>query len=102
LDDDSDGAESSAVPPIPPKLLTRLLFESFEDKEMKIGREAMQVVGKYMETFVREALARAVFEREEGGAAAAGGGGGGVGVVGDGWLQVEDLEKLAPGLVLDF
>lgn len=52
-------------PAIPQKLLTRLLYEGFEDKNMKIGKEAMTVVGKYMETFVREALARAVYEREE-------------------------------------
>jgi len=95
LEDEDDEEEPLAHPSIPPKLLTRLLFEAFEDKEMKIGREAMQVVGKYMETFVREALARAAFEREDGGAR-------GGGAAGDGWLQVEDLEKLAPGLVLDF
>lgn len=46
---------------------------------MRIGKEAMAVVGKYMETFVREALARAAFEREE-----VDGGG-----IGDGFLQVE-------------
>jgi len=50
---------------IPPKLLTRLLYEGFEDKDMKIGKEAMGVVGKYVETFVREAVARAVFERKD-------------------------------------
>jgi CENP-S associating Centromere protein X len=49
--------------PIPPKLLTRILWEGFEDKDMKIGKEAMSVVGKYVETFVREAVARAIFER---------------------------------------
>lgn len=48
--------------PIPPKLLTRILWEGFEDKDMKIGKEAMSVVGKYVETFVREAVARAIFE----------------------------------------
>lgn len=45
-----------------------------------------------METFVREALARAAYERSnaEGGAA------------GRDFLEVEDLEKLAPQLLLDF
>ncbi|KAL1650683.1 hypothetical protein SLS58_000801 [Diplodia intermedia] len=81
-------------PPIPPKLLNRLLHEGFQDEEMRIGKEAMAVASKYVETFVREALARAMYERdeaerEEGGA-------------GDGFLQVEDLEKLAPQLLLDF
>ncbi|KAF2431513.1 hypothetical protein EJ08DRAFT_696308 [Tothia fuscella] len=85
-------AELDEIPGIPTKLLTRLLYEGFEDKHMKIGKDAMAVVGKYMETFVREAIARAVHERglsEDG--------------VGEGdFLQVEDLEKLAPQLLLDF
>jgi hypothetical protein len=105
--------DSDAAPPIPQKLLTRLLYEGFEDKNMKIGKEAMSAVGKYMETFVREALARAVYEREEADAELGKG-------TGDGFLQVgtriyreyfftishrwqvEDLEKLAPQLLLDF
>ena len=33
---------------------------------MRIGKDANALVGKYMETFVREALARAAFERGEG------------------------------------
>jgi CENP-S associating Centromere protein X len=86
-------ADDDLPPPIPPKLLTRLLYEGLEDKDMKIGREAMAVLGKYFETFVREALARAALERQ---------GGTGTGDVGDGFLQVEDLEKLAPQLLLDF
>ncbi|EON62259.1 hypothetical protein W97_01480 [Coniosporium apollinis CBS 100218] len=88
-------SQDDAAPAIPPRLLTRLLHEGFEDKDIKIGKEAMAVVGKYMETFVREALARAAFEREE----VDGDGGGGIG---DGFLQVEDLEKTAPQLLLDF
>ena len=80
-------------PPIPAKLLTRLLYEGFADKEVKIGKEAMAVVSKYVETFVRETLARASLER---------GADGDTGAVGDGFLQVEDLEKLAPQLLLDF
>lgn len=73
--------DSDAAPPIPQKLLTRLLYEGFEDKNMKIGKEAMSAVGKYMETFVREALARAVYEREEADAELGKG-------TGDGFLQV--------------
>jgi hypothetical protein len=65
------------IPGIPPKLLTRLLYEGFEDKDMKIGKDAMAVVGRYIETFVREALARAKAEREEG----------------DGFLQVRQVES---------
>ncbi|KAK0658252.1 hypothetical protein DIS24_g4920 [Lasiodiplodia hormozganensis] len=81
-------------PPIPPKLLNRLLHEGFQDEEMRIGKEAMAVANKYVETFVREALARAMYEREEADRDEGG--------AGDGFLQVEDLEKLAPQLLLDF
>jgi len=55
-----------------------------------MSTDANRAVGRYMETFVREALARAAWARDEGG-----GGGGGD-------LEVEDLERLAPQLVLDF
>ncbi|KAL9095057.1 MAG: hypothetical protein Q9165_002659 [Trypethelium subeluteriae] len=85
-------ASPAAPPPIPQKLLTRLLYEGFEDEKTKIGKDAMTVVGKYMELFVREAIARAAMERE-------GESGGGLG---DEFLEVEDLEKLAPQLLLDF
>lgn len=85
-------------PPIPAKLLTRLLFEGFEDKNMKIGKEAMSLFGKYVETFVREGLARAIAERQEEG----GGLEGGEGRMSDGFVQVEDLEKVAAQLLLDF
>jgi centromere protein X len=78
---------------IPPELLTRLLHECFTHEGTRLSREANAAVGKYVETFVREAMARAAFMRAE---AEAGGGGG------DGFLEVEDLEKLAPQLILDF
>ncbi|KAI1002986.1 hypothetical protein K3495_g5214 [Podosphaera aphanis] len=54
----------------------------------RLTKQAVGVAGKYLDTFVREAVARAtceVFER-----------------CGDGVLEVEDLERLAPQLVLDF
>ncbi|MCJ1379527.1 hypothetical protein MMC17_002628 [Xylographa soralifera] len=78
---------------IPPELLTTLLQHHFEDKQMRVGKDAKAVIGKYMETFVREAIARAAFERSE---ATSGHGRGGD------FLEVEDLEKLAPQLLLDF
>lgn len=87
--------ESLAQPtidPIPEKLLARLLYEGFDDKDMKIHKGAMELVGKYMEIFVREAIARAKFERDDSK----------TGDFLDGHLQVEDLERLAPQLVLDF
>lgn len=54
-----------APPTIPPALLTRLLHHHFKDSKIRIGKEANGAVGRYMETFVREAIARAAFERSE-------------------------------------
>jgi centromere protein X len=78
---------------IPPDLLTRLLHENFKEEGTRLSKDASKAVGKYMETFVREALARAAFARveieERSGRA-------------DGFLEVEDLEKEAPQLLMDF
>ncbi|CBX99450.1 hypothetical protein LEMA_P086890.1 [Plenodomus lingam JN3] len=84
---------ASASPSIPAPLLARLLYENFENEQTQIQKGAMNLVGKYLDIFVREAFARAKHERE---LAVKGGG------ISDGFLQVEDLEKLAPQLVLDF
>ncbi len=83
----------TTAPPIPAPLLARLLYENFENTDTQIQKGAMNLTGKYIEIFVREALARAKNERET---AVKDGG------ISDGFLQVEDLEKLAPQLVLDF
>jgi len=52
-------------PTIPPKLLTRILHHHFKESDVGIGKDANDLVGKYMETFVREAIARATYERSE-------------------------------------
>ena len=86
-DDDSEEqadpsvSDSRAPPPlsqeppptIPPKLLTRLLHHHFDDEQTRIAKDAKELVGKYMETFVREALARAAYERGRNGGAGKGG-----------------------------
>jgi len=78
------GKESEDVttsdPAIPGKLLTRLLHHNFQNEKTKIAKDANEVVAKYIDVFVREALARAAYERAEGG--------GGGGTVGDGFLEV--------------
>lgn len=79
-------------PSIPPKLLTKLLHHHFENGQTRIGKDASKLVGKYMDTFVREALARAAYERAKGE---------GGGATKD-FLEAEDLEKLAPQLLMDF
>ncbi|KAK4632415.1 hypothetical protein CLAFUW4_02538 [Fulvia fulva] len=89
--------QSDSTPSIPQPLLLRLLHEAFADKNTNIDTQAIQVFQKYVEVFVREAIARTKAEKEEAAE------GGEVATQSDvGWLEVEDLEKVAPGLVLDF
>ncbi|KAL9039375.1 MAG: hypothetical protein Q9214_004905 [Letrouitia sp. 1 TL-2023] len=55
-------------PTIPPKLLTRLLHyhpEKSGKGGLRIEKEANALVGKYMETFILEAIARAAYERSQ-------------------------------------
>jgi centromere protein X len=74
MNDDEDTAEEEAEEEeeeeerkesIPPELLTRLLHECFKEEGTRIRSDASVAVGRYMETFVREALARAAFLRAE-------------------------------------
>ncbi|RFU31930.1 hypothetical protein B7463_g4398, partial [Scytalidium lignicola] len=64
-----DGAQSTQRQDpkvtLPPKLLTRLLHEFFKHDNTRISQDAGVAIGCYMETFVREALARAAFAKEE-------------------------------------
>lgn len=60
-EDDEDRQKS-----IPPALLTRLLHEFFEKEGTRITKDANEAVAKYMDVFVREAIARSVAERESG------------------------------------
>ncbi|KAI9842698.1 MAG: hypothetical protein M1837_006983 [Sclerophora amabilis] len=74
IDDESpsQASRTDKEPPIPLPLLSRLLHEFFDGEGSKVSKDANEVVGKYLETFVREALARASMER---GQDAAGGSG---------------------------
>lgn len=100
-DDDAEGEGQSSLQvtktAIPPNLISVLLQMHWngEDKGKGKGRTRIQgdaslAVGKYVDVFVREAVARAAWmgSEEEG--------------VGDGGLEVEKLERLAPQLLLDF
>ncbi|KEY64496.1 hypothetical protein S7711_07244 [Stachybotrys chartarum IBT 7711] len=68
---------------IPTELLTRVLHEFFSKDTTRISRDANGAVCKYLDVFVREAIARAAVEKK------------------GGFLEVEDLEKIAPQLLLD-
>ncbi|KAI5928256.1 CENP-S associating centromere protein X-domain-containing protein [Camillea tinctor] len=75
--------EQESQKTIPPELLTRILHEFFEKDGTRISKDANAAVAKYMDIFVREAIARTAVEKE------------------GGFLEVEDLEKVAPQLLLD-
>lgn len=88
-------------PMIPSALIHTLLNYHFSDKDKtRISQEAKTVIAKYVDIFVREAIARSAFERQE--KSAENGTKDLNGRGDDGWLEVEDLEKMAPQLVLDF
>jgi CENP-S associating Centromere protein X len=92
---------SENEPIIPSALIHTLLNHHFSDKDRtRISQDAKAVIGKYVDTFVREAIARSALERQEKSAEDATDSL--VGRGDDGWLEVEDLEKMAPQLVLDF
>ena len=78
-------------------LLHRIMQEHFQKKEKtKMSTDARELVGKYIEVFVREAVMRSAYERNERDKENGSGG------TSSGWLEVEDLERIAPQLCLDF
>lgn len=88
--------QSDETPSIPQPLLLRLLHEGFADKNTKIDTHAIQVYQKYIEVFVREAIARTQLEKQQAAER------GEVSEMEGGWLDLEDLEKVAAQLLLDF
>ncbi|KAF2965457.1 hypothetical protein GQX73_g8118 [Xylaria multiplex] len=80
---EGDDEDSEMKMTIPPDLLTRILHEFFEKDGTRISKDANKAVAKYMDIFVREAIARTAVEK------------------GSGFLEVEDLEKVAPQLLMD-
>lgn len=89
-------SQSAKIPMIPQPLLLRLLHESFADKSTRIDKHAIQVLQKYMEVFVRETIARAALAKREAAER------GEVDEMDKAWLELEDLEKVAPGMLLEF
>ncbi|KAF3926853.1 hypothetical protein ABW20_dc0103128 [Dactylellina cionopaga] len=95
LGDDNNGNEQEErKATIPPELLAKLLKNFMEDEGTKISGAATKTVGEYMHLFLTEAVYRAVSNRRDG----------------DPWaktnaglmLEVDDLEKITPQLLLDF
>jgi hypothetical protein len=88
------------APAIPLPLLHRIMQHSFKTpNETKLSTDARAGVGRYIETFIREGIARCAFEVREKvqdvrSDSALG--------HDDGWVEVEDLERVGGQLVLDF
>lgn len=87
---------SGDIPSIPRPLLLRLMHEHFANKATKIDKHAIAVLEKYLEVFVREAIARAALAKKEDVSAGAASQGE------ERWLEKADLEKIVAGLMLDF
>ena len=89
---------------IPPDLLHRLLHEQYQrSPEPKLATDAKQLLTKYFEVFVREAIARADYERNGGEEVQDPDDDSGIGgIVADEWLEVNHLEKIGAQLCLDF
>jgi hypothetical protein len=64
--DDKEEDEPAAEKTIPKELLTRLLHEFFAKDATRISRDANAAVGKYVDVFVREAIARTAVEKQSG------------------------------------
>ena len=77
------------------------MHEHFASKDTKIDKQAMEVLQKYFEVFVRETIARASLQKKEA-AEKAESEGVGAQDIDVGWLELEDLEKVAAGMLLDF
>ncbi|RDL35449.1 uncharacterized protein BP5553_07380 [Venustampulla echinocandica] len=87
--DADDGRQET----IRPELLAVIVQQFFQEKGTRLGTGAKKAIGKYMETFVREGITRCVWARSEEMCGVEGA---------SGILEVEDLEKLAPQLLMDF
>lgn len=61
--DDDDDDDDEPAKTIPPDLLSRILHEFFEKDGTRITKPANNAVAKYMDVFVKEAIARAAAER---------------------------------------
>jgi hypothetical protein len=95
---DEPTEERNDNPPLPAtyptKLVNRIMQESFANPNTRINADALAVVAEYLRLYTREAIWRAGQEREKNGTVA--------GMLTRGVLEVEDLERIAGPLNLDF
>ncbi|KEF56843.1 uncharacterized protein A1O9_07033 [Exophiala aquamarina CBS 119918] len=85
--------------PVPLPLIHHILQSHFATPEKtSLSKDALGLLGKYVEAFVREGIHRCTLDRAE--RETAGGGSGDA--TDSGWLEVEDLERVGVQLCLDF
>ncbi|WEW54635.1 hypothetical protein PRK78_000055 [Emydomyces testavorans] len=101
--EDKKQSLETSEPDFPPKLLAAIIHGHMKNKgeKMRITKDANKLYAKYIDLFVKEAVARAIYERREQ-VKTDGMGGNRIETRLDSYLEVEDLEKLAPQLLLDF
>lgn len=108
---EEEDTTTTTIPSIPQPLLLRLLHEGFHHKDTKIDTRALGMVQQYVEIFVREMIARCVAEKKERKKRKEkekGEVNEGMRMDDDdddddvGWLDLEDLEKVGVGMMLDF
>lgn len=98
-DKDNDApmpSQSDDIPSIPQALLVRLLHEGFTHPKTKMDKHAVGVLQKYIEVFVRETIARCKLDKQHAAEK------GDISAQEAEWLELEDLDKAAPALMLDF
>lgn len=90
---------SDSESPIPLPLIHHIMQSQFANPDKtSLSKDALSLLGKYVEAFIREGIHRCALDRAEREKA-----GGGTGDASDsGWLEVEDLERVAVQLCLDF
>ncbi|OTA96659.1 hypothetical protein M434DRAFT_93329 [Hypoxylon sp. CO27-5] len=65
-DDEGEEEDEESRKTIPPELLTHILHQFFEKDGTRVSKDANAAIAKYMDIFVREAIARTVVEKEKG------------------------------------
>ena len=105
---DSNTTSTNNELAIPLGLIHRIVAEGWQEsatndnvQTMKLSTDARRVLGRYVDTFVREAVARCAYEANERDGRADGNGEE-VLVGRQGWVDVDDLERVAGVLCLDF
>jgi hypothetical protein len=90
-----EAPEDEALPTTyPTKLISQVMQLAFENPNTRINADALAVVAEYLRLYTREAIWRSGQEKQKTDTVASS--------LASGSLEVEDLEKIAGPLTLDF